>query len=186
MLGVIEPGARAAAARTGKGRVGVLGTSATVASGAYRRELLRVRPGLKVVSLACPLFVPLIEEGWAGHEVARKVAREYLRPLARTGVDTVILGCTHYPLLKAVIRGVLGPRITLVDSAEAVAGRLSSLLRARGLARAGRRPGRESFYLTDTGGSFLRVAERFLGRAPHRIIRVNMRLASVDGAGRQG
>jgi len=181
MLGVIGPGVGEAVARTRNGRVGVLGTAATVASGAYQQGLLRARPGLRVFARACPLFVPLIEEGWTGHAVARRIAAEYLKPLVRARVDTVILGCTHYPLLKGVIRRILGPEVALVDSAEAVASRLSGLLRARGLTRPGRSRGRETFFLTDTGGTFRRVAERFLGRAPRRVVRVSMRLASVDG-----
>ena len=103
MIGVIEPGARAAVARTRSGRIGVIGTPGTVRSGAYAAAVRALRPDVEVVARACPLFVPLVEEGWLDHPVTRQVAEEYLAPLARSRLDTLILGCTHYPLLEPLL-----------------------------------------------------------------------------------
>ncbi|MGH7537918.1 MAG: glutamate racemase, partial [Gemmatimonadales bacterium] len=111
VVGVIEPGARAAVAATASGRIGVIGTAGTVASGAYERAIKALRPDATVVSQACPLFVPLVEEGWFEHPATQLVAREYLLPLERAHVDVLVLGCTHYPLLKPLLAGVLGPAV---------------------------------------------------------------------------
>src|SRR5207253_46955 len=135
VVGVIEPGAQAAAARTRGGAIAVLGTPATVASGAYQAALRRLAPLSSVLARACPLFVPLAEEGWTDGEVPRLVAERYVGDLRRSGADTVVLGCTHYPLLTAPITEVLGPKIALVDSAEATAVAVEELLAGRGLLR---------------------------------------------------
>src|SRR5947208_14609886 len=137
VLGVIEPGAQAAAARTRGGAIAVLGTPATVASGAYQAALRRLAPLSSVLARACPLFVPLAEEGWTDGEVPRLVAERYLADLRRAGADTVLLGCTHYPLLAGPIAEVLGPQIAIVDSAEATAAAVEQLLAGRGLLREG-------------------------------------------------
>jgi glutamate racemase len=162
VLGVVEPGARAAARATRSGRVGVLGTQSTVASGAYQRALGELLPGVRVTAQACPLFVPLAEEGWTDpdDEVVRLVARRYLAPVRAAGVDVVVLGCTHYPLLSAAIAAEL-PGVTLVDSAAAIAVEV----RERFPAAASGGPVDHSFLVTDTPDRFLRVAPRFLGRA---------------------
>jgi glutamate racemase len=159
VVGVVEPGARVAARASRTGRIGVIGTPGTIASGAYQEAIRRERPGAAVTARACPLFVPLAEEGWTdpGDEVVRGAARRYLAPLREAGVDTVVLGCTHYPLLAGAIAAEL-PGVTLVDSATAVAGEL--------LERFGG-PGREAahrFFVTDSPDRFLAVAGRFLGR----------------------
>jgi len=161
VLGVVEPGARAAARVTRTGRVGVLGTQSTVASGAYQRSLAELIPGVVVTARACPLFVPLAEEGWtsADDEVVRLVARRYLAPVREAGVDTVVLGCTHYPLLAGAIAAEL-PGVTLVDSAAAVAAEVAERFPAA--ARAG--TASHAFFVTDTPNRFLAVAARFLGR----------------------
>ena len=160
VLGVVEPGAREAARATRTGRIGVIGTPSTVASGAYQRALEAARPGAAVVARACPLFVPLAEEGWtdAGDEVVRAVARRYLAPLASAGVDTLVLGCTHYPLLAAAIAAAL-PGVALVDSAGAIAGEIAERLRP-----IDGRSAEHRFFVTDTPDRFLAVAARFLGR----------------------
>ena len=162
VLGVVEPGARAAARATRSGRVGVLGTQSTVASGAYQRALAALLPGVEVTAQACPLFVPLAEEGWTdpGDEVVRLVSRRYLEPVRAARVDVVVLGCTHYPLLSAAIAAEL-PGVTLVDSAAAIAAEV----RERFPAAASGGPVEHSFLVTDTPDRFLRVAPRFLGRA---------------------
>jgi len=158
--GVVEPGARAAAAATRSGRIGVIGTPGTVASGAYQAALRAARPGVEVVALACPLFVPLAEEGWTdpADEVVRGVVARYLSPLRRSGIDTLVLGCTHYPLLKAAIAAEL-PGVTLVDSAETVAAEVAARLGA-----AAGPEGVHRFFVTDAPQRFLAVAGRFLGR----------------------
>src|SRR5204863_167466 len=121
LVGVIEPGARAAVQGTRSGRIGVIGTAGTIASGAYERAIKQLRPDAAVCVQAYPLFVPLVEEGWFDHSATELIAREYLAPLERAGVDVLVLGCTHYPLMKPLLARVLGPEVTLVDSAEETA-----------------------------------------------------------------
>ena len=160
VLGVVEPGARAAAAVSRGGRVGVIGTPGTVASGAYQAALQAARPGLEVVARACPLFVPLVEEGWTdpADEVVRAVVRRYLAPLRAEGVDTLVLGCTHYPLLRAAIAAAL-PGVALVDSAATLAAEVATRLAAPAAPE-----GSHRFFVTDAPERFLAVAGRFLGR----------------------
>jgi glutamate racemase len=163
VIGVIRPGARSAVEQTRSGRIGVIATEATVASGAYERAMLALRNGLEITSRACPLFVPLAEEGWADHSVTRQVAEEYLGEF-RSRVDTLVLGCTHYPILRPVIEQALGDRISYVDSGEAVAATLERMLEDEGLARASEQQRTTEFYVTDSAERFRRVAELFLGR----------------------
>jgi len=171
VLGVIEPGARAAAARSRNGRVGVIGTEATIASGAYTQALRAVAPGIEVYSRACPLFVPLAEEGWTEGPVARAVAEIYLGSLARSGIDTLVLGCTHYPLLTSVIAEVMGDGVALVDSADETARAVAGRLQAAGLAReAGL--GSTSFFVTDVPERFVRIGQRFLGAQVESAVRI--------------
>jgi glutamate racemase len=163
VVGVIEPGARTAAARTRSGVVGVLGTPGTIRSGAYQRALEKERPGLTVHAQACPLFVPLAEEGWLTGDVPRLVARSYLEPLLGKGMDTVVLGCTHYPLLHAVLHEVLGADVALVDSGAATAEAVATAL-TTGVARAAAPGSRtERFYVTDVPERFVAVSVLFLG-----------------------
>jgi len=163
VIGVVEPGARVAARVSRTGRIGVIGTQGTIASGAYQAALAVGRPGASVFAAACPLFVPLAEEGWTdpGDEIVRAVARRYLAPLRAEGIDTLVLGCTHYPLLAGAIAAEL-PGVALVDSAAAVAEEVKERLGAAGAAGA---PGAEHrFFVTDAPQKFLAVASRFLGR----------------------
>ncbi len=161
--GVIEPGAQKAAA-TGRARIGVLATEATVRSDAYPKALLRLRPELEVLSRACPLFVPLVEEGWHDDPVTELVARRYLAPLLDAQVDTLVLGCTHYPLLAPVLARVAGPEVALVDSAHAVAESVAAGLEAAGLLTDRQGPPMHHFAVTDLNDSFRRIAARILGR----------------------
>jgi glutamate racemase len=161
--GVILPGAQAAAQATRSGRVGVIGTAGTIASGAYERAIHEHKGTVAVVAKACPLFVPLVEEGWLNHPATRLVAETYLRELWEHDIDTLVLGCTHYPLLKGLLAEVLGPGITLIDSAEetarAVARRLAdSTLHAPQTASA-----HVHFVVSDAPDQFKRVGKRFLG-----------------------
>ncbi len=162
IVGVVGPGARAAVGATRSGRVGVIGTYGTIGSGAYEKALRAIRPDLDVVSRACPLFVPLAEEGMTDHPAARLVAAEYLAPFRDDGIDTLILGCTHYPLLKPVIAETLGPDVTLIDSAEETARETATLLAERGLARADGRA-EYRYLVSDLPEQFLKVGQRFLG-----------------------
>jgi glutamate racemase len=161
LWGVIEPGARQAAAASG-GRVGVIATEATVRSDAYPRALRRLRSDLEIVSRACPLFVPLVEEGWHDDSITGQVAERYLAPLLAAGIDTLVLGCTHYPLLVPVLERVVGPGVRLVDSAEAVAEVVAAGLAEKGLA-AGDQTAVHRLCVTDAGETFQRLAGRILG-----------------------
>jgi glutamate racemase len=163
VVGVIEPGAQAAARLTRSGSVGVIGTPGTIRSGAYQRALSLARPDLRVSVQACPLFVPLVEEGWVRGEVPRQVARTYLAPMRQAGIDTLVLGCTHYPLLRAVLAEELGSGVQLVDSAEATAEEVATLL-ASGAVRAGPSSGGTmSLYVTDVPDRIPELSSRFLG-----------------------
>ncbi|MBI5629648.1 MAG: glutamate racemase [Elusimicrobia bacterium] len=170
VLGVIEPGARAAARATRRGTVGIIGTEATIASGAYERALKARSPRVKAVSRACPLFVPLVEEGWWAHPVAEAVAREYLGSLKRARVDSVILGCTHYPLLKNILGQVLGPRVNLIDSAEQTALETENLLENLNLRKKTGKAAR-AFYVSDSPERFLKLSRRLLGVKVGRVVR---------------
>lgn len=160
--GVIEPGARAAA-QGARGPVGVIATESTVRSDAYGAALRRIAPGLEVLSRACPLLVPLVEEGWFDDPVTEQVVRRYLEPLGAAGIDTLVLGCTHYPLLDRVLERVAGPGVRRVDSAEAVAAEVAVELERRGL-RATRRTAEDHVCVTDATERFERQARSILGR----------------------
>ncbi len=161
LWGVVEPGARRAA-ELSAGRVGVIGTESTIRSDAYGRALRRLRPGLEIASRACPLFVPLVEEGWHEDEITEAIARRYLEPLLDEGIDTLVLGCTHYPLLKPLIQRVVGPEIHLVDSAEVVAETVAAELERAAAADAGSPP-EHHFCVTDGPDRFGGLARRILG-----------------------
>lgn len=169
ILGVIEPGARAAAGTTRTGRVGVIGTAGTVKSGAYEKEIKRLLPDAQVFSHACPLFVPLVEEGWIDDEATRLIADRYLTPVAEARTDTLVLGCTHYPLLKTVIGRVVGREVRLIDSAEETARETAQILRDSGLATDRKNEARYRFIASDAPEQFLRVGQRFLGSAIDRV-----------------
>jgi glutamate racemase len=164
VIGVIAPGARKAVSITRTRRVGVIGTEGTIKSGAYTRAIQELDPQIEVFGVPCPLFVPLAEEGWAEHPVARMAAAEYLAPLLTAGIDTLVLGCTHYPLLKRTIASVLGDGVQLVDSAEETARTLEQLLAERQLARS-IQPRPPRFFVTDVPARFEKVGGAFLGGA---------------------
>ncbi|MBV9492498.1 MAG: glutamate racemase [Verrucomicrobia bacterium] len=162
VMGVIVPGARAAIEKTRIGKIGVLATRATVASAAYERAIAAFEAGVEVISQACPLLVPLIEEAWLDDPVTREVLERYLGPLLAAGVDTLVLGCTHYPLLEPLIAEVAGPEVTLVDSAFNCAAAVRHALHEKGLRNRGAGPGRVQVALTDTFTPFLKTAEAAL------------------------
>jgi glutamate racemase len=167
VIGVIEGGVRAASGK----RIGVIGTEATVKSGAYQQALKKALPRSVVAAQACPLFVPLVEEGWWDHKVTAEVAREYLKPLLAKKVDTIILGCTHYPLLKNTLKKVAGPRVTLVDSAEETALATDRRLTELGLRRKSG-AGRRAYFSSDAPERFQRLSARFLG-TPVKTVRLH-------------
>jgi glutamate racemase len=164
LWGVLRPGAEEAVRRS-RGRIGVIATESTIGSDAYGQEIRRLDSRAAVLGQACSLFVPLVEDGWEDDPVTLEIARRYLAPLQRERIDTLVLGCTHYPLLARVLRQVLGEEIHLVDSARAVAKVVARDLAAAGLLApsTGRRP-EDRFCVTDTGERFQRIAARFLGR----------------------
>ena len=163
VIGVIEPGASAAVAATKSGHVGVIGTRATVHSKAYEKAIHAIDSTIKVRVQACPLLVPLIEEGWLEDPVTDQIIQRYLHPMVRSGIDTLVLGCTHYPLLSKALSRYVGSGITLVDSARNCAANVKAVLQTMSLSAPKTRPGGLKVALTDPSGSFLRVAEQALG-----------------------
>ena len=143
--------------------MGVIGTEATIASGAYRKALAAADEGLSVYERPCPLFVPLAEEGWLSGEVPRLAAEQYLAPLLEEGIDTLILGCTHYPLLQEVIREAAGGSVTLVDSGEATAAETAALLKQRGITNPRQDGGKCTVFVSDRPQRFKQIGAAFLG-----------------------
>jgi len=181
IVGVIEPGARAAVEATSSGKVGVIGTAGTIASSAYTKAIKRINPEIEVVSRACPLFVPLAEEGWVDNEVTRLTARIYLEELKLQGVDTLVLGCTHYPILKQVIAEAMGDGVTLVDSAEQTALTVARILGEQELLRPSVEKGNHHYFVTDIPAGFIRVGNRFLGGELGDVYQVNLEQELQDG-----
>ena len=178
VVGVILPGAERAARSTRSRKVGVIATVATVRSGAYETAIRSFRSGVEILSVPCPLFVSLAEEGWIEDEITRAVARRYLEPLVRGGIDVLVLGCTHYPLLKPVIARVMGPNVLLVDSAEEVPEKVTHALERNGsiargegyTAQAAVRPGvPPKVYLTDCSPHFLQLSRSILDIRPEDV-----------------
>lgn len=158
VVGVIDAAVQTALAVTNNNKIGILGTAATIRSGGYERRLRQHRADLELVHQACPLFVPLVEEGWIDHDVTRRVAEEYLNPVLAAGIDTLILGCTHYPLLKSVLAQVAGPSVTLIDTGAETARDIAAQLTDSG------EPGSMQFFVSDVPSRFEINGVRFLGR----------------------
>jgi glutamate racemase len=169
IVGVIEPGARAAVSATQTKRVGVIGTAGTIRSRAYEKEIKRLLPDAEVTAQACALFVPLVEEGWIDTEATRAIARNYLAPLVSAEVDTLVLGCTHYPLMKTVIGNVVGRDVRLIDSAHETAREAGQVLRANSLENETPNDARYRFIASDAPDTFLSLGQRFLGSAIDRV-----------------
>ena len=183
IIGVIEPGAKEALTRTKNGRIGIIGTKATIGSGAYEACLKRLDPSVRVYSQACPLFVPFVEEGWLDGGIVSKVAKTYLEPLKNFKIDTLILGCTHYPLLKDVIQKTIGGPVVLVNSAEETAKEAKRLL--EGLEIPAPRQKREQnirFFVSDEPENFRVLGERFLGRPIQSVAKVGDAIANKEAA----
>lgn len=165
VIGVVEPGARAAVRATKSGHIGVIGTEGTIRSQAYVRAIHAEAPDVRVTALACPLLVPLVEEGWINHEASHLIAEEYLAPFAADAIDTLVLGCTHYPLLKPLIGEIVGRSVRLIDSAEETAADTRRMLGDHGIAAPAGSVGRHRFLASDDPQQFLRLGRRFLGTA---------------------
>lgn len=168
VIGVIEPGARAAGNASGTGPIGVIGTAGTIASNAYARAIQRRRPEARVEQRPCPLFVPLVEEGWFEHPAAELIAHEYLEPLRDARVDTLVLGCTHYPLLKPLLQRVMGDGVRLIDSGEETASVVEHVLQRGGLAAPEGAHATHRFVVSDDEARFLQVGARFIGERLER------------------
>ncbi|MDD4939116.1 MAG: glutamate racemase [Candidatus Omnitrophica bacterium] len=173
IVGVIAPGVREAVYATRNKRIGVIGTRGTIDSRAYDKEIKQLDPAIKVTAAACPLFVPFAEEGWLEGSEISSVAAKYLKPVKDAKVDTVILGCTHYPLLKPVIKKSLGDDVALIDSAKQVAIEVKKILAQEGALNNKSREGRHKFYVSDNTSWFGSVAGRFLGSPLLDVEKVN-------------
>jgi glutamate racemase len=180
VVGVVEPGAEAALRVTRKNKIGVIGTRATIESGAYLEAIQSRKPDVKVFSKACPLFVPLIEEGWIDHPVTLEVARHYLERLVAFEVDALILGCTHYPLLKDVLEKVVGSDVVLVDSAEETAREVEEVLGRKGMLSPRRVEPRCELFVSDMHLNLRLQVERFLGFEVPRLKVVNSEFEEVE------
>lgn len=174
IVGVIKPGVRKALKSVRKGVVGVIGTRATVTSGAYEAQLKKGNPSIDVVSKPCPLFVPLVEEGWLDNGVTFRIIGEYLKDLKKKRVDALILGCTHYPLLKEAIKRYMGRNVKLVDSAEETAKMVKEILTKKDLLSVKRHPARRRYFVTDEASLFKNVGEMFLGSRIRSIKKVRL------------
>jgi glutamate racemase len=163
VVGVIQPGARAAAQATRTGRIGVIGTAGTIRSGAYDLAVRRLLPDSRVYAQPCPLFVPLVEEGWRTHNASRLIASDYLGPLREMDVDVLILGCTHYPLMRELIGECMGDGVALVDSAAETALEVARTLDERGLRRRADEPPSYTFVASDAPLRFRDVGRSFVG-----------------------
>ncbi len=164
VIGVIEPGAKAAVNATKNKRVGVIGTSATIRSSSYTKAIQAGDPSVEVFALPCPLFVPLVEEGWTDGPIVEMTAERYLRSVREKDVDTLVLGCTHYPLLKNVLSMVMGSDVRLIDSAIETAGEIKKTLADMSLLNTSAGSASQEFYVTDSPDKFTEIGERFLGR----------------------
>lgn len=174
VLGVIEPGAKAAVNATENGRIGIIGTEGTINSSSYERTLQKLSSNNKIFSKPCPLFVPLVEEGWLRNKVAYMIADEYLKQLISKNVDTLILGCTHYPLLKKAITDIMGHKVNLIDSATATAKEVAVILDKDGLRTQRKQRGRCQFFVSDSPRKFQQMGQRFLGRSLLWVKRINL------------
>ena len=174
VIGVIEPGARKAVSVTKTNKIGVIGTPSTINSSAYMKAIHALNPDIEVVAKACPLFVPLADEGWVEGDLVEKIVEQYLGEIKQSGIDTLVLGCTHYPLLKHTIQKIMGDEITLVDSAEETASEIKAILTKKELLNDGKSKLEKEFFLTDVSDTFISVAGRFLGEKIDKIEMVDI------------
>lgn len=174
VIGVIESGAVSAVSNSKNRKIGVIGTEATIKSKAYEKSIKKIAGNYKIVNCACPLFVPLAEEGWTGKKISRTIAGEYLKYIKKSGIDTLILGCTHYPLLKKVIGKVLGKNIKLIDSAAAIAKKVKNILENKKMLNRSAHIGYKRFFVSDAPEKFKKLGRIFLGKKILTVSKVNI------------
>jgi len=174
IVGMIESGAAYAARETKENKIGVIGTRSTITNRSYSKELKKINPEFDIYEKACPLFVPLAEEGWIDHSATQSIAEEYLRELAELSIDTLVLGCTHYPILKPVIQKVMGEKVKLIDSGIAAASTVSFELDRIGLRSNSNGLGVVSYYVSDIPSTFEKVASLFLGKTVSHVTKVDV------------
>ncbi|PLX23750.1 MAG: glutamate racemase [Ignavibacteria bacterium] len=174
IIGMIEPGAAAACKASKNGRIGVIGTLATIGSESYPRKLKECKSSFEIFSTPCPLFVPLAEEGWRTHPASDLIAEEYLADLRKEQIDTLILGCTHYPILRDVIQKHVGPQVALIDSGEAAAIQVEQMLREKNLLNTSTAQPNYSFFVSDVPQKFKQLGELFLQKADLRVTKVHL------------
>ncbi|RJQ23288.1 MAG: glutamate racemase [Nitrospiraceae bacterium] len=170
VIGVVGPGARAAVAVTKVKKVAVIGTETTINSGSYEKAIKEIDASVKITGVACPLFVPLIEEGWLDGDVVRLTAEKYLSQIKGNGADTLVLGCTHYPMIKDIIADAVG--IGLIDSAVETAKEVKHVLGDGNMLRQSKKEGSRKFFVTDAPEKFARTGERFLGEKISNISKI--------------
>lgn len=163
VIGVIEPGAESAVQATKNGRIGVLGTNGTINSQSYQKAILKLAPMAQIFPIACPLFVPFVEENCIDHPAMHLIVQEYLRPLKEKGIDTLLLGCTHYPLLKILIQKEMGEGVTIVDSATSCAEKVSETLSRGSLNRSSEKLSNYHYFVSDDPDKFRVSGSSFLG-----------------------
>ncbi len=175
IIGVIEPGAAAAVEANKNNKIGILGTCATIKSGAYEDEIKKLCPGKRIVSNPCPLFVPIVEEGWAETEVAKIVAKEYLKPLIEEKVDTIVMGCTHYPLLKSVVADIMGSDVCLIDPAHNTAIEFKKVLYKKQIQNENKNISPYyKYYVSDDPERFVKVGSEFLEKDIDNIEKIDI------------
>ena len=179
IIGMINPGAKLAISSTRNGRIGVIGTRATINNNAYSKEIKKLDPSKTVFEKACPLFVPLAEEGWINHKATYEIAEEYLKELRELKIDTLVLGCTHYPILADVIQKVIGEEVALIDSGIASASLVSDELDRTNLHTNKFSNGNREFYVSDIPVKFKEVAELFLGNPVKEVNKVDIEALAV-------
>ncbi len=170
VIGVIEPGATAAVSNSKNKKIGVIGTEGTIRSRAYFNAILEIEKQAEIFSIACPLFVPLVEEGWESHRITKEIIKAYLYPILKKNIDALVLGCTHYPILKKTLREVIGNNVNLIDSAEAIAKSLEKLLPFPETEI----KGKETFYVSDNEDKFKKIASRILEKEIAKLIMVRL------------
>lgn len=174
IIGMIEPGSTMALQKSQTKKIGVIGTRATVSNLAYSKEIKRLNKSAEVFEKPCPLFVPLADEGWIKHQATYEIAEEYLRELRDYGIDTLVLGCTHYPILSEVIQEVIGSKVTLIDSGVASSEVVKTELEKLDLLSDSKTSGRQEYYVSDIPAKFKEVAELFLGRQIDHVHKVDL------------
>jgi len=176
VVGVIEPGAKAAAAATKNKKIGIIGTEATIKSNSYAKAIKDIDKSIEVFGVACPLFVPLVEEGWTDGKIAEMTAEKYLQEIKHNDIDTLVLGCTHYPLLKGILSQVMGGKVCLIDSAIETAREIRTVLRNLSLLNPSGESVIREFYVTDSPEKFKTFGERFLGETIEYIKKIKLEM----------